>query len=82
MPTIDRMWNPAMVTIKPEARAPAPLTKLLIRSAALAACSAGILADETLLIRTGAATGVFGAVAFAVFAVNVPLQLRATRRSA
>ena len=49
---------------------------------ALAACSAGILADETLLIRTGAATGVFGAVAFAVFAVNVPLQLRATRRSA
>lgn len=43
--------------------------------AALALCSAGILADLTLLVQAGAALGGVGGLAFAVFAVTVATKL-------
>ncbi len=42
---------------------------------ALAACALGIVLDTTWLIRLGAALGAAGALAFAVFAVNVVFKL-------
>jgi Zn-dependent membrane protease YugP len=41
----------------------------------------GIALDSTLLVQVGAALGVVGALAFASFAVNVPLKLDASKRA-
>ncbi len=49
---------------------------------ALAVCSAGIVLDQTLLVRLGAGLGVLGALAFAGFALNVLWQLKAIRAGA
>ncbi|MCP5088703.1 MAG: hypothetical protein GY952_18080 [Rhodobacteraceae bacterium] len=44
--------------------------------AALAACVGGLLLNLTLLLQIGAILGLIGAIAFAVFAVNVVLKLK------
>ena len=45
---------------------------------ALVLCAAGILLDQPMLIRLGAALGVVGAAGFAVFALRIAAKLRRT----
>ena len=64
---------------KGKSRCPFLLGKDLIRMDATN-CT-GIALDSTLLVQVGAALGVVGALAFASFAVNVPLKLDASKRA-